>query len=118
MISVRRHTFETNSSSTHNISIASKSDWEKFKDGVLYFSKEHCEIISLEEVMNSEYFEDYYDFEDDKEVTAEDVKSWIEENAYEDYFPFQSYEYMDMPYEEVFDSNGNPIVVYSYYFYN
>ena len=50
--------------------------------------------------------------------TAEDVKSWIEENAYEDYFPFQSYEYMDMPFEEVFDSNGNPIVVYSYYFYN
>ena len=48
MISVRRNTFETNSSSTHNISKASKSDWEKFKDGVMYFSKEHCEIISLE----------------------------------------------------------------------
>ena len=88
MISVRRHTFETNSSSTHNISIASKSDWEKFKDGIMYFSKEDCEIVSIEEVMNSEYFGDFYIFEDGKEVTVEDVKNWIEEKRIRRLFSF------------------------------
>ena len=47
MIQIRRNLFETNSSSTHSITMCTEADWLKWKRGVLAFSWERKELVSL-----------------------------------------------------------------------
>lgn len=45
---VRRGTFETNSSSTHSITMCKESDFDKWKNGELYFCQDNGEFYDEE----------------------------------------------------------------------
>lgn len=42
MIQIRRNVFETNSSSTHSMTMCMKSDFDKFVKGEVYFADYYC----------------------------------------------------------------------------
>ena len=49
MKTIRNNVFETNSSSTHNVSVFYAEDYEKFRNGKLLYNPESDELITLEE---------------------------------------------------------------------
>ena len=49
MKTIRNNVFETNSSSTHNVSVFYAEDYEKFRNGKLLYDPESDELITLEE---------------------------------------------------------------------
>ena len=49
MKTIRNNVFETNSSSTHNVSIFYAEDYKKFKNNELLYNPESDELITLEE---------------------------------------------------------------------
>lgn len=119
MISVRRNTFETNSSSTHSISVCTEDEWSKFLSGQIWFSKESGELITKEEI---KYTEAYKDWCYNNDIPEEEVESVVTIEAYIDdcvgdwYGDLQTDDTMEFPVEHVYDASGNPIVVYSYYY--
>lgn len=46
---IRRNTFETNSSSTHSITMCSESDFDKWKNGELYYCQEMVGSMMMQE---------------------------------------------------------------------
>lgn len=52
MKTIRRSVFETNSSSTHSISMCSKKDYEDWRAGKMYFDMDHNEMVSRAEAMS------------------------------------------------------------------
>lgn len=49
MKTIRNNVFETNSSSTHSVSVFYAEDYEKFRNGELLYNPESDELITLEE---------------------------------------------------------------------
>lgn len=101
-INIRRSVFETNSSSTHSLSITSKEKFEKWENKELVFN-----------------------IYDDKFVTHEDAKKDIESNdTHSDESDYQTYEeYSDDDDLEYFEEeheteNGDKIVAFGRYGYD
>lgn len=119
MITFRRNTFETNSSSTHSLSVVSKTDWEKFKAGELYFASDNYNLISDEDIPElSAFKEEYPEFNDQPEdVKKYLISRFIKDNLDDEYAPIYSYRYLDPPSELVYDKSGNEMMAFSFYFY-
>lgn len=49
MKTIRNGVFETNSSSTHSLTMCTESDFKKWKNGELYLDKDSGEFVTLEE---------------------------------------------------------------------
>ena len=119
MITIRRNIFETNSSSTHSLSVVSKEEWEKFKAGELYFASDNWDLISKEDIIKLESFKDMYpEFKDQPdEVKKYLIEKFIRDNLDSDYAPIYSYRNLDPPFKAVYDKDGNEMVAFSFYFY-
>ena len=79
MFSIRRGTFETNSSSTHSISIYTDKEWEDYKnkeDDLSYLLNDEDKFMTIDEVINELL---HSDCERDAEY-GEKLKSFIREN--------------------------------------
>ena len=63
MKQIRHGVFETNSSSTHSITMCMKSDYDKWVNGELYWDRWGCKLVSKDVVDHSNYPEDYYTYE-------------------------------------------------------
>lgn len=50
MISIRRNVFETNSSSTHSMTICTKNEYEQWKNGELLFDRYRDELVKPEDI--------------------------------------------------------------------
>lgn len=51
MKTIRRHVFETNSSSTHSITMCSKEDFDAWKNGLVIFNEYDSKFIPTKEAM-------------------------------------------------------------------
>ncbi len=89
---IRRGVFETNSSSTHSLCIASKEDFKKWQNGELVYDLCSDELVPIEEAEYPEETRTYEEFTDDE---------------YLEYFE-QSY----------ITKSGDEIVVFGKYGYN
>lgn len=118
MKSIRRGVFETNSSSTHSITICSKEEYEKWEKGEVLLNegfRAKEKFITKEDAINKLKNDGYHeclDFENEEEVNDalrdEDIKTCDE------YFSCD-YE----TFEETFTTkNGDEMVVFGYYGYN
>ncbi len=107
---IRTGVFETNSSSTHSLTVYKKSDWDEFKKGEKLLDDWKNRCFTKTELRNSKEFidfvEDNYDEEDVKNFNKED---W--DNALQDYmeeeclYDYDSYcEYYEVLEEEIKDS--------------
>ena len=73
MITIRKNTFETNSSSTHSMVICTKDEYEKWANGELYASrwedgfKTKDEVVKELQANYSEYFDENGNFIEDED---------------------------------------------------
>lgn len=123
MRSIRRNVFETNSSSTHTMTICMKSDYEKFKKGELVLSDDAWgfdveldkQFYTKEEAIelyknHYEYKKEDINWEDEDEVLEAlrdaGLKDIDDEN-----------DYLESYYDEFTTPNGEEIVVFGEYGY-
>ncbi len=52
-LSVRKGVFETNSSSTHSLTMCSEDEFDQWKDGKLLYDTYNEELVSWEELFNT-----------------------------------------------------------------
>lgn len=124
MRTVRRGTFETNSSSTHSITMCMESDYEKWKNGEMYWHRWNDELVSKEEVekemakLRDEFIADNPDFDENNEEWKEELEQYInEDKMYYTYEEFNDYNYIE--YETFVDTfetpQGEKVVSFGYY---
>ena len=124
MISIRRNVFETNSSSTHSITMCMESDFDKWKKGELYWDRWNNKLVSKEEVDKKvqEWKEKFIaknpNFDENDEDWKEQLEDYInDDKTYYTYEEFNDYGYLE--YEtyktEFVTSNGEKVVSFGYY---
>lgn len=124
MKTVRLGTFETNSSSTHSITMCMESDYEKWKNGEMYWHRWNDKLVSKEEVekemakLRDEFIADNPDFDENNEEWKEELEQYInEDKMYYTYEEFNDYNYIE--YETFVDTfetpQGEKVVSFGYY---
>ena len=108
MIQVRENVFETNSSSTHSLVIAKKSEFEDFKAGKSIY----CQYSAGP-------------FEGGKFYAKAEVDAWANENEddydewdFQDYDEFFDNEYLESYEEEYTTEYGDELVIFGNYGYD
>lgn len=87
MITVREGTFETNSSSSHNIVIVEDSQFEKWKNGDLFYVERTREFVSKysgEREIDKEYGKLVLEYADDERY-ADEIAEAIKEKRLKEY---------------------------------
>jgi hypothetical protein len=92
MKSIRENTFETNSSSTHSLSVVSKEDYEDFENGKKLWNPETEDISSLDDIYKTVV-------EDGNELVSPEEK-WSTKEEKE-----RIAELLKLVTKEVFDTN-------------
>lgn len=124
MIKVRRCTFETNSSSTHSITMCMESDYEKWKNGEMYWDRWDDKLISKEDVekelanIREEFMKDNPDFDENDEEWKERLEDYInDDKTYYTYEEFNDYDYvLYETYKTEFETpKGEKVVSFGYY---
>ena len=67
---IRRGVFETNSSSTHSLTIVSQEDYDKWKKGEMLIHKWNDDLISKEDITEDklDYYETYDEYWEDSDL--------------------------------------------------
>lgn len=107
MIQIRNNVFETNSSSTHSLTICTEEDFEKFRNSELMFDKYNDELVEIPE--------DY-----EKVMNSSDEDSDEKRCDYEEYINYNDYENLDFElFEQHFETpSGDKMVAFGYYGYD
>lgn len=125
---IRLGVFETNSSSTHTLTICSKSDFEKWKRGELLLGEWSEEFIDVEKVSEKDlesyydsikkpYYKNYKDLDDDerKSIKNEYMKNEVSGITYDDW---KDDDYLETYYRNYKTENGDEIVAFGKYGYD
>ncbi|MBQ8298415.1 MAG: hypothetical protein IJX99_00830 [Clostridia bacterium] len=123
MKNIRRGTFETNSSSTHSITICTEDEYTKWEKGELYFDRWSDKFITKEEY-DEKIAELKESFEDqhrdcvwaDEEDKQDALKEWLNEDK--QYYSYEEYwdEIEHETYEERYTTpKGEKIIAFGYY---
>lgn len=116
MISIRAGVFETNSSSTHSLSLFSVEDFEKWKSNELVYDSRKKEMVPKINIKDYYYFQEKYPNPGEGEDLEKCINEFLEESAYEDYTRYKLYDYTDTCEKVVYDSYGNKEVAVSMYY--
>jgi hypothetical protein len=113
---IRRGVFETNSSSTHSITMCSKEDYDKWEKGEILFDRDEGQFITKEEAIQKLKNDKYYknlDFNDEEDIN----EVFGELNIYtsEEYFDDEFLENFEHTY---ITKNGETIVAFGKYGYD
>lgn len=114
MITLRRGTFETNSSSTHSLTVCSKSDYDAWLNGDMYWDRWNEELISKEEVEKK--YKEHCEYEKAHGNEPDKFEYWAER-----FYTFEKYQYyIDMETYEVnyTSKSGDELVIFGYYGYD
>lgn len=118
MKTIRIGTFETNSSSTHSITMCMESDFLKWKNGEMYWNRWNEELVPKEIVEekflkeNTEVSKEDPDFKDKLEEYLND-----DDKTYYTYEEFNNYDYIEYEtYANKYNTpNGDTVVAFGYY---
>lgn len=119
MIQIRRNIFETNSSSVHSITLCSENEFQKWKNGEIFFDrceekfltpKEAEEVKKEQERERERLIEQYGDdddfYDEGRALTYNQFFDWQGDDSFLDYMEkFQSHQ----------NINGVDIVAFGYY---
>lgn len=142
---IRRNTFETNSSSTHSITMCNKSDFDKWKNGELYYCQDDGNFYNeegREKVIKKNIIQEKAKYDNgnyiyknvivpyeeiDKlcteenllEITKEEIETYLEDCDYYE-IPLTYEEWDDQfeyeKYEDSYTTNsGETVVAFGYY---
>lgn len=116
---VRRGTFETNSSSTHSITMCKESDFDKWKNGEMYWDRWDEKLVSKEEVekemakLKEEFISEHPDYDKDDIDWEEQLEDYLNsDKEYYTYEEFNNYDYIEY---ETFEDSYDGVVAFGYY---
>ena len=116
---IRRRTFETNSSSTHSITMCSESDFDKWKKGEMYWNRWNEELVPKEEVekemakLKEEFISEHPDYDKDDIDWEEQLEDYLNsDKEYYTYEEFNDYDYIEY---ETFEDSYDGVVAFGYY---
>lgn len=116
---IRRGTFETNSSSTHSITMCKESDFDKWKNGEMYWDRWNESLVSKEEVekemakLKEEFISEHPDYDKDDIDWEEQLEDYLNsDKEYYTYEEFNDYDYMEY---ETFEDSYDGVVAFGYY---
>ena len=121
MIQIRRNVFETNSSSTHSIAFATKSEFEKWRNGELLYRdgrRDKSQFMTEDEAIAYAKSSRYYSGE------LNDTSTISKEELYEILREYDIYDYDNWGYDYETDVShyttpgGEEIVAVCYYGYD
>lgn len=125
---IRLGVFETNSSSTHTLTICSKSDFEKWKRGELLLDEYSDKFIDVEKVSEKDlesyynsikklYYKNYKDLDDDerKSIKNEYMKNEVFGTTYNDW---ENDDYLETYSQDYRTENGDEVVAFGKYGYD
>ena len=138
MRQVRRMTFETNSSSTHSITICPQETYDKWRDGKVLFGDWNQDFIEAEELTPRDYEEagikyeackcKYYkgwnelSAEEKKEYTTEYVLRNKKKKDYDEYLTYDEWrsrhDCLETYTEHYTTKSGDKIVAFGYFGYD
>lgn len=138
MKQVRRMTFETNSSSTHSITICSQETYDKWRDGKVLFGDWNQDFIEADELTPCDYEEaearyesckgKYYkswnelSAEEQKEYTTEYVLRNKKKKDYDEYLTYDEWrsrhDCLETYTEHYKTKSGDEIVAFGYFGYD
>lgn len=118
MKTIRQGCFETNSSSTHSLTMCMESDYKKWKNGEMYWNRWNDELVSKETVEeeflkeNTGVSKEDPDFKDKLEEYLND-----DDKIYYTYEEFNDYDYIEYEtFEDTFETpQGEKVVSFGYY---
>lgn len=115
---IRRGVFETNSSSTHSITMCSKEEYDKWGNGEYLFSDNGfiTKEEAIEELKNDKWFNKNnvnFDFNNEEEIKK--VLKECDYHTIEDYFED---EYLEVFEDEYITTNGEIVIAFGKYGYN
>lgn len=114
MISLRRNTFETNSSSIHSLTVCSKSNYDSWVDGNMYWDRRNEKLVSKDEVEKK--YKEHCDYEKAHGNEPDEFEYWAEQ--YYTYEKYQDYIYMETYKVNYTSESGDNIVIFGYYGYD
>lgn len=123
MESIRRGVFETNSSSTHSLTMCSESEYDKWKKGELFFDRWSDEFVEKEvvekeiEKMKKDFEEEYKDREwEDDDEKQEYLEEYLNEDkqyySYDEFWNEIEYETFVQKYKT---KSGEIVIGFGYY---
>ena len=108
---IRIGVFETNSSSTHTLSIVKKDDYEKYKKGeLLNTSYDEITLATKDELRNSGDYKEHLKFLE-REDSDYEFEKYLKDETYRYSHLFDVYEVLE---EDVPDSDYVAISIYGY----
>lgn len=125
MRQIRKGVFETNSSSTHSITICSSKDYEAWQNGELYWARYSDRLVSKEEFEEKfkKWMNERYPDVDDETLETE-RPTYIEEFCEEEEFlTAEQYDDQIGSYYEEFQTSyttpgGEEVIAFGYYGYD
>ena len=121
MKQIRRNVFETNSSSTHSIAFASKSEFEKWRNEELFYYdgwRGKSQFVTMNEAVEKIRCDECYRGE------LNNISEMDKEEIYEIFREYEIYDYENWGYDYEMDvthyttPGGEEIVAICYYGYN
>ena len=119
MRTIRIGTFETNSSSTHSITMCKESDFDKWKNGEMYWDRWNESLVSKEEVekemakLKEEFISEHPDYDKDDIDWEEQLEDYLNsDKEYYTYEEFNNYDYIEY---ETFEDSYDGVVAFGYY---
>jgi len=108
---IRRGVFETNSSSTHSITMCSKEDYDKWENGEVLLDNWKDKFITIEEAIEELK-------KGHKNLSDDEIKNMLDEDDW-----YSCERYFDSDYLETFEQtyttkNGETIVAFGKYGYD
>lgn len=117
---IRRNVFETNSSSTHSLTMTSKEEYNKWKNGEMLFNDGEFTTRekAIEDLKKQEWFNKHnpdFDFTDEDRVNEA-----LREEEYYTYKEYWNYKEEDYEtFEDTYEtSKGDEVVAFGYYGHN
>jgi len=111
MKNVRIGIFETNSSSTHSLTIVSKEDFEEFKTGKTFYNKYNDELMSKEEYEKAvEKIKT-----DNPDLDEDELQEYLDDEGlcnYDEYCNMDNYETFEQSYTT---KSGDEVVAFGYF---
>lgn len=116
---VRNNVFETNSSSTHSITMCKESDFDKWKNGEMYWDRWNESLVSKEEAekemakLKEEFISEHPDYDKDDIDWEEQLEDYLNsDKEYYTYEEFNNYDYIEY---ETFEDSYDGVVAFGYY---
>lgn len=115
---IRRRVFESNSSSTHSISLVSGEDYKRWENGEMYYDRELEELIAKDEAINSIIGSKYNDYTEKDFYNEAKAKEILREEGFLTEEEYVNDEYLETFYDTYTTKNGDKVVAFGKYGYN